>query len=78
VFEVLRKLLLALDIACCTYIQIYAGNNRLFQIKLQLHFLEAQNWEYKPKQCIMKNELYNPLIILLDVVSNKPSTTKHA
>jgi len=47
----------------------------VLQIKLQLHFLEAQNWEYKPKQCIMKNEPYNPLIILLNIVSNKPSIT---
>jgi hypothetical protein len=45
------------------------------QIKLQPHFLEAKNWEHKPKQCIMKNQRYNPLIILLNVVSNKPSTT---
>ncbi|RHN70462.1 hypothetical protein MtrunA17_Chr3g0135771 [Medicago truncatula] len=29
-YSILGKLLLALDIACCTYFQIYAGNNRLF------------------------------------------------
>jgi len=30
VFEVLGKLLLALDIACCIYFQIYAGNRLFF------------------------------------------------
>jgi hypothetical protein len=30
------------------------------QIKLQLHFLEAQNWEYKPKQCIMLESKTKP------------------